>query len=365
MNDVLVRARGLTEGFFAWWFGELKALLPPRLMRLLVPPVNELEMERTGPRLVLRRRTGEAERDLGTIGIDGVDPEEAKAALRPLLRDLDLAYMLVSLRLPDELALRKVVELPAAAEENLRQVMAFEMDRMTPFPAEAVHYDVHVLERDREARRIKVELLVLPRAAVAASVASLQTLGITPDVFALPRGRSGGQPWRIPLATNGAARRGSIGRLTMALLLLAMGLLVATIVIAFDRQERRAEVLEREVAATRKEAEEGRQLQAEIERLGSEGNFIVEKKRGRPAVVVVLDELTRALPDDTWLYRLRLQNEELQTFGYSPNASAMIGHIENAPLFSSAQFRAPLTRDQRIDAEQFHVAFQVKPEESR
>ena len=73
--------------------------------------------------------------------------------------------------------------------------------------------------------------------------------------------------------------------------------------------------------------------------------------------------MTRALPDDTWLYRLRLLDQELQTFGYSPNASALIGVIENSPLFGSAQFRAPLTRDQRVEAEQFHIAFRVQRED--
>ena len=153
--------------------------------------------------------------------------------------------------------------------------------------------------------------------------------------------------------------------MSVALLALAGALLVAAVYTAFDRQRARAELLGRDIDMARKEAEEGRLLQERIEQLSAEGSFIVDKKRARPPVVQVLNELTRALPDDTWLYRLRLINEELQTFGYSPNASAMIGHIENSTLFSNAQFRAPLTRDQRVDAEQFHIAFQVAMEKTQ
>jgi general secretion pathway protein L len=361
----LARVRHHTSGFLSWWFGELKALLPPRLTRLLSPPVNELVLELIAQKLMLRRRDGGAERELGTVQVEGVDPEAAKAALRPLIADLDLHRVMVSLGLPAELALRKLVDLPAAAEENLRQVLAFEMDRLTPFPADAVQYDVRVIDRNLENRRIRVELMVLPRAAVDPTVQLLHRLGLEPDVVALPRGSHEQTPWRLPLASNGSGERRFVNRVPVAFLALAAALLVAAVYTAFDRQRARAELLEREVDMARKEAEEGRRLQEQIEQLSAEGSFIVDKKRARPPVVQVLNELTRALPDDTWLYRLRLINEELQTFGYSPNASAMIGHIENSALFGNAQFRAPLTRDQRVDAEQFHIAFQVATEKAQ
>jgi general secretion pathway protein L len=358
----LTRVRQLTPVFFSWWISELKALLPERLMRWVSSSANELALELTGQRLMLLRGNGGSERQLGSIEI-GDNLELARSALRPLIADLDLDRILVSLRLPSNLALRKILDLPAAAEENLRQVLAFEMDRLTPFAAEAVHYDVHVIERDVENRRIRAELMVLPRTAVEPSLQLLQRIGLKPDVVALPRGLHERVPWRLPLASNGASgRRRIVYRLPTALLAIAALLLAAGVYVAFNKQRAQIGALEREVAGARKEAEESRRLQEEIQQLSREGTFIIDQKQARPPIVQVLAELTHTLPDDTWLYRLRLMNQELQTFGYSPNASAMIGHIENSSLFSNAQFRAPLTRDQRVDAEQFHIAFQVAPE---
>ena len=269
---------------------------------------------------------------------------------------------MVSLRLPSNLALRKIVDLPAAAEENLRQVLAFEMDRLTPFAAEAVHYDVHVMERDVENRRIRAELMVLPRAAVEPSLQLLQRIGLKPDVVALPRGLHERVPWRLPLASNGASgRRRIVYRLPTALLATAALLLAAGVYVAFNKQRAQIEALEREVAGAKRRPRIAVASRRD-QQLSGEGTFIIDQKQARPPIVQVLAELTHTLPDDTWLYRLRLMNQELQTFGYSPNASAMIGHIENSSLFSNAQFRAPLTRDQQVDAEQFHIAFQVAPE---
>ena len=78
MEYGLARVRHHTSGFLSWWFGELKALLPPRLTRLLSPPVNELVLELIAQKLMLRRRDGGAERELGTVQVEGVDPEAAK-----------------------------------------------------------------------------------------------------------------------------------------------------------------------------------------------------------------------------------------------------------------------------------------------
>jgi len=358
------RMRRTTDAFFVWWIAQLKSMLPERLRLLLAPDVAELLLELTGSRLLVRRRDRTAVTRLGVVDIDDADPEAAKAGLRTLLQGQQLDRMRVSLLLPADRALRKAVDLPAAAEENLRQVLAFEMDRLTPFSADAVHFDVQVVDRDDETKRLRAGLTVLPRALVDPNVATLRRIGLNPVAVALPRDSDdlAAIPSRVPLATDGAASRRRVGRAATALFVLAAILLATNVWLAFQRQRDLIERLDREVAAARKDAEEGRLLQEQIERLTSEGSFMIDKKRSRPAAIEVLAELTRSLSDDNWLYRMRFVDQELQIFGYSPNASALIGTIENSPLFSNAQFRAPLTRDQRVEAEQFHIAFRVERE---
>ena len=63
--------------------------------------------------------------------------------------------------------------LPIAAEDNLRQVLAFEMDRQTPFKADQVYFDYRLGEREAAARNLQVELIVVPRAPLDADLAKL------------------------------------------------------------------------------------------------------------------------------------------------------------------------------------------------
>ena len=57
------------------------------------------------------------------------------------------------------------VEFPVATEENLGEVIGYELDRLTPFSADEALFGYRVIGRDDEKGIIKVYLTVLPRAA--------------------------------------------------------------------------------------------------------------------------------------------------------------------------------------------------------
>ena len=76
---------------------------------------------------------------------------------------------------PDEALVRRVT-MPAATEENLRQVLEFEMDRLTPFRADEVYFDYRVVSRDVAAGQLVIQLAVARREAVDARVRELRTL---------------------------------------------------------------------------------------------------------------------------------------------------------------------------------------------
>ncbi|MCP5159600.1 MAG: hypothetical protein H6975_09335 [Gammaproteobacteria bacterium] len=95
------------------------------------------------------------------------------------------------MRMPADRALARVVMLPIAAAANLRQVLGYEMDRLTPFGANQLYYDALILERQSEQRRIRVELSALPRTEVDSLLETLAGLGVTPDVVDVAGSRLG------------------------------------------------------------------------------------------------------------------------------------------------------------------------------
>ena len=79
----------------------------------------------------------------------------------PVLRALIAAGRdQVRLVLTPEQALLKTITLPLATEENLREVVGFELDRHTPFTPDQAYYDVQIVRRDPQNEKIVVSLAV-------------------------------------------------------------------------------------------------------------------------------------------------------------------------------------------------------------
>lgn len=364
--SAVLGARHAVRDFLAWWAGELRALVPPRLAARLAPSSPRLLVGRHDGALTLAGPDGDGWQPLARLPADGVDAGRVRAALAAIPGAPDPAAARIVLALDAELSLRKRVFLPLAAAENLAQVLAFDLDRQCPFPADEVVFDHRLVRRDRDHRRIEVDLVIVPRAVITAAAAPVEALGLKPEAVHVVDG-DGRVLARLPLADAGPARRGSPlpRRLTAGLAGLAAVLLIAAIVVPWQRQRLYADRLAAEIAVARAEAEAVRGLQGELERILSQGRFVFGRKAERPPVIEILDEIARILPDDAWLFRVRIAEREVQAFGYSPAASTLVGPIQDAPLFTNAEFRAPLMRDPNIDAERFHLAFEVAVDEAQ
>ncbi len=101
-------------------------------------------------RLLLRLQRGDEIRNLGTVpalaGIEAGSLERGRDPLAPVL-GLRLSDLPRWLLLPAGSSLRRRLPLPAAAVERLRDVVGFEIERQTPFAADAVAFDARVLAR--------------------------------------------------------------------------------------------------------------------------------------------------------------------------------------------------------------------------
>ena len=121
-------------------------------------------------------------------------------------------------------------------------------------------------------------------------------------------------------------------------------LLIVLVAVPFIEKERMHRELSASVGAAKEIAEETSRLRKEVDRLTTEDSFLVMRKHQTPSATTVLDDITRVLPDDTWLTRFEMQQTTVQIFGNSPRASALIGLIEGAPLFQPWRIPSQLCR---------------------
>jgi general secretion pathway protein L len=65
--------------------------------------------------------------------------------------------------IPREKTLVKDIGLPMAVEENIAQVIQYELERYIPFTSEEVYYDYQIIERDTEENQLRILLVAVKK----------------------------------------------------------------------------------------------------------------------------------------------------------------------------------------------------------
>jgi general secretion pathway protein L len=365
MIDLAARLGAVIGGFFAWWFKELAGVIPARLRGVFEGSARTALLDLSGPHIVLSRLSRKGWRELGRVDPQGLKEEAQASAFARTIRKAKLDDLEVVLRLPASAALSKTLGLPLAAEENLRQVLSFEMDRHTPFSADEVYFDYRVRHRNAETGRMEVELVTVPRKVMDESCERAATWGVVPDVVDIAMdvrgsadreaedGSEGINLLPVDDGVNGGPR---VGGLSLMLAAIAAALIAVAVYLPIEAQQREGQAISVALAKAKAEAGAAITLRGEIDRLVAESQFLVTRKQKSVKATEVLEELTAILPDGTWLRQLKIKDREVRLSGFSQAAANLIGLIEQSSMFENARFTSPVTQDRREGLERFNVA---------
>ena len=352
----LAYERSWLKRFLAWWARELGALVPARVRDLLVERRDALVV-RIDDEAILVRRASEpvdferaiARSEPEDAQRDALERELTRAEERP-----DVVFCLAPRHV-----LRRTLTLPLAAEENLRQVLSFEMDRQTPFRADQVYYDHRILARDVAAKQLTVELAIVPRAHADAARAPLTALMV--PINALDAcGPAGPLGFNLLPPEQRASRPNVWLRVNAALALVVLGLLGLVMARSLANREAALESLREAAEVQSRDAKSVAQLRTTLSDAIEGANFLTERKRERPPVVDVLLDVTRRLPPDTWLQRFSMNQGQVQLQGQSREASALIGLLQKSPVLEGPALQGAITPDARTNKEQFLIAANAK-----
>ncbi len=343
--------------FFHWWRDELSAVMPAFLLRPLLHLQQSLEVHLGEDGVRVLQRSGAKTAELGTYPA----AEESTSDVETDVRRMDRRRTPVTVHVPERLTLSRLLELPGAAMENLRQVLDFEMDRQTPFRAEDVFYSFQVIERGSADKRVRVELRLVPRVRVMEALGPFKEWDLKAVDVASAEGGGG---LCIRLSSRDFRQDGAGVGKGLPLIVNSV-LLVALVAIPFRQQYNALDTLGEKLSEVQRRAEVTQSLKQRLEQSIAEARFLVEQKNSTPAVVTVLNELSVLLPDTTWLTRMEIAGGEVNIHGTSQAASALIGLLEISPRFENAHFSSPVTQNPSGNRERFQLTVNQVPGEAR
>jgi general secretion pathway protein L len=251
--------------------------------------------------------------------------------------------------------LHTVLTLPAAVEENLREVLGFELDRRTPFAAADAQFAFRIVERNRTKEQLRVALAVTPRTRVADALAVAQRLGAAVEALDLSEEPGSGILLTSATDAEDAAPRAGGRRATRAAALAGLALALAAAIVPVWRSHHEIALLKSEIASARADAAKASQLEDEVSRLSGDAAFLTARKQQSPAAIALLAEVTHQLPDDTWLEDLSFDAGELSMRGYSTSSSGLIKRLTTSRLMADPHFESPVTVESGSGREHFEI----------
>jgi general secretion pathway protein L len=345
-------------GFFAWWGRSLAAWLPRAWRSVLGFDRGRLLLGIDGDGLQLRLQDGDGLRDLGRMPLPAeleVDGDDVLGAvLSPSVAELPRWLLL-----PAGDCLRRRLVLPAAAAERLRDVVGFEIDRQTPFAAEDAAYDARLLSRRDGDGQLDVELVVVPRVVLDAQ---RNALGAQSRWLAgADVAGANGEPLGVNLLPPASRFAPSDPWRAWNLALAAVALLAIAAMLWQMLDNRRTAADAFAVVADR-QANAARNVSVQRQRLVDlvQGQAFLDRSRsGRATAVEVLDELSRRLPDDTYLEKFAMEGDRITLIGLSNQASALIGRLEGSKLWRAPALTGALVPDPRTRRDRFTLVIEL------
>ncbi len=348
--------------FLSWWGGELRSTLPVRwrgwfssgaIWHLLENSGPDWTLRRSGRRDILARWDDSA----GTVASDDPAPP---VAMNTALGAVNREDRRLALLLPARVVLRRTLALPLAARDNLLQVIAYEMDRQTPFAMNQVYYAVRELETPAAAGRFHAELVAVTRDTLDPLLERVRAQGISTDAVDVADGdgRLGVNLLPPEQTPHHVRPRRRLNLALAAAVVVLLGLVLGAWL--NNRQAALAE-MQAEVESMRGDAQQVASLRQQLQDNAGAAGFLAERKKNTVSMLSLLQDATKRLPESTWLERFSVDNTGQVGFqGQSQQAAKLLDTLKDSPLITDASFQGSIQPDPTTGKERFYLTAKVK-----
>jgi general secretion pathway protein L len=270
----------------------------------------------------------------------------------------------VTLELPAEQTVLRRISVPAQAHEFLAGIVRNQIDRLSPWPIDQAVYGIDAVPSATDPAQLDARVLLAARHDLDSLRERLAAFGLAADRI-VARDRTASVPtpivlWsRFDAGADGELERSGrrIGAAVLAMVAVTVALSAWALVTAgwirdeTDDVAARAALLQRRLQP----AEAAKASRDPAERAWA-------LKETSPSGVMILETLSRVLPDDAYVTELSLQKATMRITGLASDVPALVSPLEQSGLLTQVHFFAPTTRGPDGARYWFHIEARVEPD---
>ena len=347
--------------FFDWWFSELKFMLPAVIRNYFFKAQIQLVFEWVDEQLKVTQyleQTGEKQVKTFPLTPSGYQKYQDWLSTVSAGKVLNCIFKLNAGQ-----AIEKIVEVPTAAKTHIKELLGYEISRITPFTREQIYYDAQIVSAPKETV-VKAYWVAVPRAILDPALERLQGWHI--PVKQVCYTDSSLVTKEIALQCNMFPERRKIPKVRnwqtysqSGLFALVFFLLVTILFFPMLSQQYALKQVKQNVNSYQKMIRKLNNEQSSIKTKVVHNNQLIAKKKTMPDLLAVLTELTTRLDDQTYLVSFDLTGTELRIEGHSASASSLIATLEASTMLKDVHFSSSVKQNKRTGLERFQIKMTV------
>jgi general secretion pathway protein L len=270
----------------------------------------------------------------------------------------------VGLGIPRRMFLLRQLAMPRQALPGIDTLLARELEQQTPLRVADVYHN-HAISSDTGGRVAQVGHWIIRKDIVSAAADRLEIPMASIDfVVPVDADQIASTATRVPVAAAAPHQRWQAQAMAL-LLCTAMALAALQVTLVMWRYDGAAQALDADISRASARAAEVRRKADEGTREQSLVGGLYHMKAERPGLLDLWEEVSRLLPDGTYITELRMSEAKpgeltVALTGFSDAAASLVALIDHSPMFTATSLTAAITPDPIEGRDRFSLQTRLK-----
>jgi general secretion pathway protein L len=338
--------------FYAWWLNELARVLTPQRASANAWILLALN---TADGLHVYRKSAGFDKPIATLPAESSRTQIA-AATNLVSKGAASEAGRVLLRLSPSDIVDRTIQIPQAASDVIEPVLLNQMERIVPWSSEDRRYGYRVLGPNAtNADQLDVQVVATTKNIIDTALHRARSIGLNPYAIDYASDFDAGAVELQSLQSDPVKKTAQ-----MLQRIFVIAFVVCVAVGSFGSyhlwtRQTESDDLELKIATARARVEDVKRLNNENTELRRQRERLVTRKREEPAVITLIEAMSRTLPDNAYLTEMEIHGRETRIVGKSPDPTSLITKLEDTPQFEDVHFSSATTREEGETAGTFSI----------